>query len=245
MAGISPEKIIRVLVLGGQGYGICTLTGNLFGIADPFLKLRTHEAIEIEVKRQEITFKVCPLPIVLMSGMIGITHTLNSPDVLVYCVRVDLYLRQETLIKSLQDKFGKKIWKKCLVAFTYSNSVWDSIKRRTVNNVEAVAEYKQHINHCANLFQQEMNNLNTGDISVKTSFGLYPTQEDEAVLLAIPAGFKSDDPVLPDASALNWRELLMVEIVRKCSSELLYCYNPEVAAVITGEFLIVHTCNQV
>lgn len=233
-----PEKTVRIFIVGEAGDGIHTLTSNLFGAAIPWLNQKN---VATEDNRQGILFKVYPLPINSVSEIRGMAHALNSLDVLVYCISVHPYLRnmaQRAITKSLQDEFGKKIWKQCLVAFTFSNGVWDSIYRRTSNNVVAVAQYKQHINYSATRFQKELNCLNMENFTVKTLFGFSPTQEDETTIVAIPAGLESDNPVLPDTKrhcVMNWRELFMVEIVRKCSSDLLYYYSPEVAAIIAGE----------
>lgn len=89
----------------------------------------------------------------------------------------------------------------------------------------------------------ELTQLNVQNINVKVMFGFDPTPQDQTTIAAIPVGYEPDDPVLPDIHTsrhqeLNWREVFIIEILRKCNIKLLSLYNPEIAGAtvkIAGE----------
>ena len=181
-------------------------------------------------------------------------YTKGRADLLVYCISVYPSSKFEdgnpSIMKSLQDAYGRAIWKQCFVVFTFSNATWDWLKKNTVDEDEAIAKYKKYLLEHATMFKEELKKLKV-NVNIREVFG-FQTEfrpDDQPTIVAIPAGQEPNDPVLPDVigparfyrldqslqiDISDWTEVLFIEIVRKCDADLKrqllqYRYGREMA----------------
>ena len=134
---------------------------------------------------------------------------------LLYCVPVSPSAKFEDcnpqIMKSLQSKFGKGIWKNCIIAFTFANHA-----RRGTDE-----QYKEYIQNYARKFNEELQkNLNVEDMRVKTIFELDQEQNLDNVIIAVPVGDKDDDEVIPGIqNGEKWLDILRVQMFEKAKEE--------------------------
>lgn len=211
------ESEVCVIPVGSTGAGKTTLIKNLFDIKEDY-----HQNTVI---KRGITFRIVTLG---ETGQQQRQQIELTTDIVVYCVSVNPSDKfnhgNPATMQWLQDTYGKDIWKRCVIAFTFSNIAWDWNYRRyntdRYSNFVDVARYKQYIVHYATKFQEELKRLNVQDISVKVAFGFSPSSKDQTTIVGVPVGEELDDPVLPDntytsKSEWNWKEALTMEIIRK------------------------------
>ena len=162
-------------------------------------------------------------------------HIKGKVDMFLYCISIfqERMISIHDTMKSLQEVFGKNIWNRCIIVFTFSDGIYDA---------KHVDNYRTYINPRAHKIQKELRKLNA-HINVKPVLGFDPTRPDPNTILAIPAGSHiSGGPVLLDphtsghevASVANWKAILLIEIIRMYDAKLLQYCTPEIAAVITG-----------
>ena len=165
----------------------------------------------------------------------------GNVDLLVYCISVSPSSKFEeaepVIIESLQDAFGKDIWKKCIVVFTFSNLILDRT-RKNPDTADGTAQYKAHMKDYATKLECQLQRLN---ISVKTVFDLpleAPQQADRTTVMAIPAGDEPQDQVLPgiqyeplkitfhnsdqtqEFAISTWIDVVFIEMVKKSNTDL-------------------------
>lgn len=172
-----------------------------------------------------------------------------------------------TIMRSLSDAYGKDIWKHCIVIFTFSNCAWEWCKKNITEQAieeggkitkeeRRVATYKELMKEYADDFTAELKKLRVPHTNVKEIFDLQPElQPDQTTIVAIPAGEEPNDPVLPatkisiqdrneprnrlEVEICDWRDVLFIEIVRKCNNELKkrllqYHYGADIAKIVAG-----------
>lgn len=126
------------------------------------------------------------------------------------------------IMKGLQEEFGKDVWKRCIVVFTFNNMFL------TVNNGPGNVEkdrnmYKANLQNFTDEFRNELvHKLGVNEIRVKTIFQHTLLSSDkkrpENTVITIPAGYHVDDPVIPN-SERNWVDDLLTLIHEKCNQE--------------------------
>ena len=75
-------------------------------------------------------------------------------DLIFLCIPVSSaskFNENSRVMKFLHDYYGKEIWKRCIVVFTFSNEAWD--------HTHSVEKYKTHIDKFRNEFQAEVKKL--------------------------------------------------------------------------------------
>ena len=123
----------------------------------------------------------------------------RSPDQLIYCVSVFQFNRDNhALMESLQENFGKDIWKRCKLILTHSNCAREILFPK--NETEA---YKNHLNLYARLFEEELRKLGVHDIIVRTAFAEDESTQGKHKIKALP---DSDDQVV--AVPYNWKRIM-------------------------------------
>ena len=134
----------------------------------------------------------------------------NFLHLLLYCVPVTLGSKFEgnnsEIMKNLQSRFGKVIWKNCVIAFTFANEI----------SQEYPLEYKDYLKDYAKKIEEELKSLGVKDMTVKTIFELKPKQNLENVIIAVPVGRNDDDEVIPDR---KWLEILREIMIDKGKEE--------------------------
>ena len=57
-----------------------------------------------------------------------------NTDLFIYCLSIDPDVKfnyaNPSIMWALQEVFGKNVWKKCILAFTFSNKIWERIKKK-------------------------------------------------------------------------------------------------------------------
>jgi hypothetical protein len=192
-------------------------------------------------------------------------HTQGKADLIIYCLPVNPSSKfndgNPAIMRSLQNAFGKDVWKQCLLVFTFSNITMEMLKKKIRDNNEVESKYKNFLLEHATKFREELRSLKVKDVDVQVLFG-FQTEEriddDIMTIVAIPAGDEPNDPVFPDfkdptkfviptrslleesvqIDITDWKEILFIEIIRKCSSPelkkdmLQYRYGRDIALLI-------------
>lgn len=236
---------MSVVILGKSGSGKSTLARNVLGLPDQPADHATKNCdIQVTSKHGMATKIAETTKVQDLNGRAGL---------LIYCIPVDPASRFDdgnpAMMKSLQDAYGKDIWKHCIIVFTFSNLAWDRITKKIKDKDTAISEYKQHINNYAAKVKEMLQTLNATEVNVKTIFQNPSeiTTEGKSTILAIPAGDEPDDPVLQDfdfvstnititdssqpgkqvrVSVQDWRDALFVDVVKKTqkiAKSLLSC----------------------
>ena len=159
---------------------------------------------------------------------------LRQVDVLVYCLSVDPDLKYKSanrsIMRSIQEVFGKDIWKQCILAFTFSNVIWNKIlKRNKYNRSKAIVWYRKHLQKYADMFRMGLAELEvTANVKVVFNVDVAPTDLTTVTIPAIPVGEDLEDQVIPEVCRITqdagrpvqdvhieaWREVLLIEIHR-------------------------------
>ena len=165
----------------------------------------------------------------------------GNVDLLVYCISVSPSSKFEeaepAIIESLHDAFGRDIWKKCIIVFTFSNLILDRI-RKNPDTTDGTTKYKAHMKDYATKLECQLKKLN---ISVKTVFDLpleAPQPVGHTTIMAIPAGDEPEDQVLPgiqyeslkisfrgsdqtqEFALSTWSDVIFIEMVKKSNADL-------------------------
>ena len=178
-------------------------------------------------------------------------------DCLIYCLPVSTSLkfsdRNPDAIESLHAVFGRKIWEKCIIVFTFSNNLWDWIDSNISNRSEAIKTYNQHLRNNAGHFKTELKKLGVDhDVKLLVDLQSNPESLVGGTIIGIPAGGILKHDVLPDfnynytltedspnSCIFTWADIIFFEIVAKCKGEarenlLQYRYGERIARVVVS-----------
>ena len=231
--GSCKEKV-TIVVVGRSKAGKSSLLNNVFRLeikknnlseAPGTTQLHTHE-----VSRGGIT-----LCIVDTIGLVQdkrekkqqlrelATYTENNADLVIFCIPVGPDTRFENnnpqLMRALHKCYGQNIWRNCLVVFTFSNHVWDCVKK----DAEATRQYTDYITSYTAHFKEELKKMQVAKKitdSVKCIFDMDEDQ-DRPTLVTIPAGYDDEDPILPgiELDEEKWVGKLFEEMLLSTSNE--------------------------
>lgn len=276
---VHTKKEISIVFTGRSGAGKSTLISNMFDIEMKGGKLVSPKSIT----KNHYTVVTTENDVTLMiTDTIGLQQGKEKDclkklakhmqeqgkgrtDILVYCLPVNpsskFELQNIDIMQSLQDAFGRDIWKQVLVVFTFSNAAWDRFKKKgkTKSKAEVISQYVEHIQLYGKLFEEQLKKMKVPNVSVDTKINNLPREpppENQTTIPAIPAGDDPEDEVLlyveqknimlinPTAGRLrqvrDWRDVLFTEMVKKCAdaAQLRYRYGlpkiPTVAAAMAG-----------
>ena len=238
MAGQSPpySKQVYIVVVGRGGTGKSTLVENIFDVEPDdtlFPDVGTIESYKSCLKNG-IEFVVTDTP-----GLGGYRHSRDSSvremskyirdnlqgrtDLLLFCISVGPRARFDSdgnpqIMESLQNAFGRRIWKQCVVAFTFSNYTLNWMEKNYPPKEAALNQYRDHIQKYATNFEKELRNLKVYDVTVKTPFstpGELPKGHTE--IMAIPAGDDPKDTVFPGVEG-SWTDVFIAYLVQVTGS---------------------------
>ena len=207
-------EAVKIVLAGKCGAGKTTLLATLLGLPKDSIKMTAKadtksaqywrttrngvDLIIIDTPGYEEGFKDLPI--------------ISEYDVLLYCLpvapSVKFHDSNPIIMKELQVKCGKNIWKHCVVALTFSNTV---CKKK---------DYKTYIKEFMTEFKLRLKEIGVRDIEVKSILEQHPDSKTIDIV-AIPAGDEPNDEVLPPEVTLHeesdgWVDEIFFEILRKC-----------------------------
>ena len=210
------KKEVNIVFVGKSGAGKSVLKNNILEIEQDLQIGAGHITKDYsneKVKKHGVTITItdtvgleggkeqCKRSLQKMSSYVNEHGTV---DLLVYCLPVGPSSKfndaQPVIMESLQEAFGRDIWKHCIIIFTFSNLILDRIRRKKGVSSEATALYKDHIKDYASKFENQLTQLKVRNIHVKTVFDLAMEAQqpaDHTTIMAIPAGDDPQDQVLP------------------------------------------------
>ena len=216
-----PREII-IAVVGKSGAGKTTLAHKILGKCKKNLNLHPDTKIceTISKIKENVLLTIIDNPGLLIGKEKEQLKKLfdfaekerGFLHLLLYCVPVTLASKFEDnnseIMKNLQSRFGKVIWKNCVIAFTFANQI-------DLENY-SLEQYKDYLKEYAKNFEEELKSLGVKDVTVKTIFELEPKQNLENVIIAVPVGRNDDDEVIPDR---KWLEILREIMIDKGKEE--------------------------
>ena len=229
---------IMVVVAGKSGAGKSTLINNLLERNEDIeiTPDSTTEKLEnqtIRIEKEGVAISIIDTPglkeereekIKQLRELFDFTK--GKADLLVYCIPVGPGFKfndaNPTIMKSLQRVFGKKVWRHCVVVFTFSNQAWEKISASNNNQeVETIAKYKDYIRKYTERFQEMLVKLKVTDVAVRSIFDLPPhprNKEEGFTIVTVPAGKSLEDRVLADKDVdyENWRSAVFLEMISGC-----------------------------
>ena len=253
---VTVKKEVNIVFVGKSGAGKSVLQNNILGIKGELILSARHitkDLVTNIVGKHGVTISItdtiglqgtkreCRAKLKQLSNYMKVK---GNVDLLVYCLPVDPSSKfndaQPVIMESLQEAFGKDIWKKCIVVFTFSNQVLAMIKEDIADNDAATAMFKKHIKAYANQFEEKLTQLKVRNIHVKTvlDLPLEAPQPDHTTIMAIPAGYKptdeglvdyqygplqikiQDQVLLRDIDIHTWCDVIFCEIITKCDDDL-------------------------
>ena len=250
---VTVKKEVNIVFVGKSGAGKSVLQNNILGIEGEVILSSRHitkDLVTNSVGKHGVTINItdtiglqgrkreCRAKLKQLSNYMKVVQ--GNVDLLVYCLPVDPSSKfndaQPVIMESLQEAFGKDIWKKCIVVFTFSNQVLAMI----ADNDKATAMFKEHIKDYANQFEVKLTQLKVRNIHVKTVFDLplEAPQPGHTTIMCIPAGNKptdegllnyqyeplkikiKDQVLLRDIDIHTWCDVIFSEIITKCDDDL-------------------------
>lgn len=128
----------------------------------------------------------------------------TKPDLLIYCVSVFQFNKgNHVIMESLQENYGKDIWKRCKLIFTLSNCAQEFWLSKSKNESEAYKRYQDHLNLYARLFEEELQKLDVDDVIVRTTFADESTQGKYKIQALLAGKDVSDQVVAVPSSTHN------------------------------------------
>ena len=236
---------INVVVVGRSGAGKSTLLKNVTGLD---IDTDAVSPIERRIADYELENNGVTINFTDTVGFIGSRcksemkqlhkklskHVKGEVDLIIYCLSVGPGSRfsdaNPSIMRSLQDAFGKDIWKHCMVALTFSNLAWDRIRRGNKDEESEYEEYKKLLKEYVDLFQRELKTLKVCDVEVRSIFDAPADKSDKQTIMCVPAGDDPDDQVLADSrytleasgeplELTKWSDILVAETLKRLKKE--------------------------
>ncbi len=122
------------------------------------------------------------------------------------------------VLKNLQRVCGSSVWKKCVILFTFSDTLREQGFPKVEDREEYLGTLRDHASQLAKMLRQECGKV-TPD--VKIALDVAPQAEAIDEIVAVPVGLKYKDKkekhlLLPDeVNEKDWRKRAYLEILRK------------------------------
>ncbi len=150
--------------------------------------------------------------------------------------------QQDTdVIKSLTDTFGEGVWKRCVLALTYSDSI-----RRDSYPLPGNDEYISHLKSSISLWQEAFVDINV-NIPIKLVFELSPEEDRSNCIVSIPVAKTKESggeykiwPEYNIEEGVSWTDYAFFEVLKKSgrhSVTLAFIRYPAIAGAIVGGVL--------
>ena len=233
-----------VMIAGKPRSGKSTALNNIFGLnlaarlsASSVTKVLSITEVTKKVPRsmndtspQKVTMQVIDTP---GMGALDISRqevldkmkriTKGVSFALLYCFAVSpsssLTETDKTIISNLQHAFGRNVWEKCVLLFTFSDEAYS----RSMNP----AEYVHYINDYAQIFDKHLQQICGRKSCVKSIFECEsPTtlleEETPSKIIAIPVKERVDQSkdILQGMieSGHDWTDVVFIELIKRTDS---------------------------
>ena len=232
-ADASFKDEVHVVLVGISGAGKSTLVKNTFGFEiDTKISVnsKTKNLKTYKTTKNDVTINIIDT-VGFSTGdkkqqLKELSQYAKEADLVIYCLPVGpgsrFELANPSIMRSLQDAFGKDIWKHCMVALTFSNLAWDGISRDNNGDKKStIREYKDYITAYVDMFRQQLQTLKVDNVDVKSIFD-DPAERraDVHTVMCIPACYQHNDKIFKDEEeSINWSRELLGEIMRVCKLE--------------------------
>ena len=252
---LTPKSEMSIVFLGKTGAGKSTLMRTMFNLPESAeLELSpghiTVKNVTSEQKEHGVIFNTIDTVGLGMSEIKDkkmkeerkkANEEIRSSDLIIYCIPVFFSSKFDSKeIEKLDKNFGHDVWKKCIIAFTFSNEVLDRIKRKHQPD-KVLSSYKKYICDYATKVEEKLSELKVRNISVKTVFDISSAvlqPADHTTILAIPAGDDRADQVLLQEEckpfklvfkggeqpfdAKTWIDVLFIALLSKSDSKKFF-----------------------
>ena len=219
------KKKVSIILTGVGGVGKSTLFANLLKIEISNLMDPNPLTKELEPKTKEVNgvdVTLVDTPGILTSK--GVSEELKKKlkshdvDLLVLCISVLPHEkfsydhnREIKIMKCLHNNFGRDIWKRCVIVFTFSNQLLGQIKCTTRNENETREAFKAQLQETMDAVQDELSQLDrqiVAEVDPRTIFNWDETYHGRRpvghTILGIPAGFEKGDSIPLPNDKINW-----------------------------------------
>ncbi len=235
MSSENQKTSVLVVTAGLPRSGKSTALNNIFGT--DFKSKLSASSVTQTVEARRVSGHVKELIVVDTPGLAAMDIEKSKVKkelenaigglnfVLIYCHSVapnsSISVADECVVKNLQSVFGKDVWNKCVLLFTFSDIV-RLLKCRTVEQRE---EYKKHLDDHATQFSELL--LKTCGpcapkvkaISIAGSKQKVNKPLDTHEILAVPVGEQlkvgSEEHLLVTGMDLSWRALAGKMVIEK------------------------------
>ena len=152
---------------------------------------------------------------------------INEFDLLVCCIRISPGVRMkenEAIITAIHNFHGKEIWKRCVIAFTFSNELIDELQDDYQDQNEVKRTFRslaeEHITYLQQVLIKMKVELHFAELQTIFSWVAADRGElsPEDVVLGIPAGLETGDQVLPGIKmheGEGWTDKIFIEMLNK------------------------------
>ena len=231
---------ITIMLIGKTKAGKSTLRDNVLDEQNSELEAVSLNAVDKikTIHQHGITLNIYTIGLEPHKGSHLLkklsSDTKGQADLVILCVPVSpsnkFIDRTPDIMRELQGVFGKDIWRRCIIALTFSNLAWDRCEKKSPAPVDA---YKEYITAYGKEIQKEFSKLGVHDVVVTTPFNPQPAEEGKFQVVAVPVGDDLDDEVLPGVQ-LNkvetWMGFFFLQMINNCSREkqkdlLMYRYG--------------------
>ena len=220
---------VNIVLAGKSGAGKSTLLRTILGlkVAISLSAKQGAAAKHYTLNNNNVTINIIDTPCFVDTDVKG---TSKQFDLLVYCVAVSPGSRfsdaNPDVMRRLQKIYGREIWKHSVFVFTFSNAAWER-SRKGHSEDTAIENYKQYIEEYVKVVKEELTKLQVKDLSIESIFSRVPDYpQNPNTIMAIPAGDKSEDQILPGVTlqqdSMGWVDEIYLEMMKKskCSDKL-------------------------
>ena len=211
------SSAVTVLLVGKRGAGKTVLCKNLLGRE---IGKDTSKIEKMTIEKEGTIIHVIDTPGSEEYFKKSAKETKLEFDLLILCIPVSqtskFHEGNPETMQWLQNYYGKDIWRRCILVFTFSNMAWDYMHSL---HQEPQRAYTDYIRKCLQSFQAELRKKT----DVQAVLAWDDGGEDYSRILAIPAGIQSQDPVLANSRSQEktWVDEVHQEIRNKCRNNTM------------------------
>ena len=219
---------VTIVLAGKSGVGKSTLFQTLLGLKTEIsFSAKRGTAEHYTLNKNNVRINIIDTSCLVDAD---VKSTSKKYDLLVYCVIVSPGSRfrdaNPDVMRRLQKMYGREIWKHSVFVFTFSNVAWER-SRKGHSEEKGTENYKQYIEEYVRAVEEELTKLQVKDLSIESIFSRAPDHTPNPnTILVIPAGYKSEDQILPGVTlqqdSTSWMDEIYIEMMKKskCNDKL-------------------------